>query len=136
MDKALERLVWRRARGRCEYCLIPQKLDEIPFELDHILARKHGGQTLASNMALSCFWCNSFKGSDIAGWDRKTRKLAPLFHPRRQAWRRHFRWNGPHLVGRTAVGRVTIAVLKLNDPLRVQLRQSLMDEGLLPPWKP
>jgi hypothetical protein len=30
-------------------------------------------------------------------------------------------------------GRVTVAVLDLNDPLRVELRERLIDEGLFPP---
>ena len=130
MDKALERRVWLRAEDCCEYCKMPQAYDDTPFEIDHVIARKHDGSTASSNLSLSCFWCNSFKGSNIAGRDRKTRKLTPLFNPRRDSWSRHFRWEGAHLVGRSAIGRVTIAVLKINDPLRVELRQNLMDEGV------
>jgi hypothetical protein len=37
------------------------------------------------------------------------------------------------LVGRTAVGRVTVAVLAVNDPFRVELRGRLIDEGLFTP---
>jgi hypothetical protein len=32
-------------------------------------------------------------------------------------------------VGRTHIGRATIAVLNINDPQRVQLRQILRNEG-------
>lgn len=46
-------------------------------------------------------------------------------------WSKHFRWNGPVLVGRTAVGRTTIGVLQINHEDRVDLRQSLLDEGVL-----
>jgi hypothetical protein len=35
--------------------------------------------------------------------------------------------------GRTAIGRVTVHVLALNDPVRVTLRQTPRDEGL---WQP
>lgn len=133
MDKALERRVRRRARGYCEYCLMPQKYDATPFEIDHIISKKHDGPTSSGNLSLSCFWCNAFKGSNIAGRDRVSRKLAPLFHPRRHTWRRHFRWQGAYLIGRTPIGRVTIAILKINDPLRVALRQKLIEEGLFPP---
>ena len=133
MDKALQRRVWRRAHGCCEYCRIPQELDDTPFEFDHVVARKHDGLTVGRNLALSCFWCNSFKGPNIAGRDRKTRRLTPLFNPRRQSWPRHFRWQGAYLLGRTSVGRVTIAVLKINDPIRVEFRQNLIDEGVFPP---
>jgi acyl dehydratase len=49
-----------------------------------------------------------------------------LFDPRTQAWKRHFEWIGPVVVGRTQTGRATVAVLDMNDPGRVELRQVLM----------
>ena len=88
---------------------------------------------MASNLALSCFHCNSLKGSDIGGRDSLTRKFTPLFNPRRHKWNRHFHWEGPYLIGRTAVGRVSIDVLNINHPLRVELRHELMEEGIFPP---
>ena len=62
---------------------MPQAGDDAPYEIDHIIARKHCGPTIASNLALSCFYCNSFKGSDLSSLDPQTRKLTPLFHLRR-----------------------------------------------------
>ncbi len=132
MDAALARFVWQRARSCCEYCRMPQAADDAPFEIDHIIARKHRGSTVASNLCLSCFYCNSFKGSDLASLDPKTGKLTRLFNPRRHAWGRHFRWQGAMLIGRTPVGRVTIALLHINDEYRVALRQALIAEGLPP----
>jgi hypothetical protein len=111
---------------------MPQDFDDITFEIDHIIPRKHGGLTVAGNLALSCFWCNSFKGSDLGGLDPRTRKLSPLFNPRRHRWSRHFHWDGPFLRGRTPIGRVTVAVLHVNDPFRVELREGLMKEGVFP----
>jgi hypothetical protein len=55
MDAALTRQIWRRAHGRCEYCRFSQEFDDRPFEIDHIRSQKHGGRTVASNLALSCF---------------------------------------------------------------------------------
>jgi hypothetical protein len=107
-----------------------KEFDDAPFEVDHVIARKHGGPTASGNLALSCFPCNAFKGSNIAGRDARTRKLAPLFNPRRHKWERHFRWRGATLIGRTAIGRVTVAVLNINDPLRVEHREWLIGEGL------
>jgi 5-methylcytosine-specific restriction endonuclease McrA len=133
MDAALVQRVWLRAGHRCEYCQIPQDCDEIPFEIDHIIAIKHRGLTIAGNLALACFHDNSHKGSNIAGLDPKTRKLTPLFNPRRHEWARHFRWRGACQIGRTAVGRVTVAILNINDPLRIELRETLIQEGLFPP---
>ena len=80
-----------------------------------------------------CVFCNSFKGSDISGIDKNTRKLTPLFNPRRHRWATHFRWEGPHLAGRTAIGRVTVALLHINDEYRVELREILTEQGEFPP---
>jgi 5-methylcytosine-specific restriction endonuclease McrA len=130
MQAALIRQVWQRAGRRCEYCLMPQDHDRTPFEIDHIISGKHQGPTVAANLALSCFYCNSFKGSDISSLDGVTRKLTPLFNPRRQQWSRHFRWEAAVLIGRTPTGRVTVELLRINDPFRVELREELMNEGL------
>jgi hypothetical protein len=133
MEAVLVRLIWQRARGRCEYCHLPQECDDRPFEIDHIISEKHQGRTIAGNLALSCFRCNSFKGSDISGRDVATRKLTPLFNPRRHKWAKHFRWQGAYLIGLTPVGRVTLAVLRINDSLRVELREELIAEGVFIP---
>src|SRR5882757_1422949 len=103
MEAALIRQILQRAAQHCEYCQMPQEYDDPTFEIDHIIARKHGGTTLPNNLALSCFFCNSFKGSDIAGLDPRTRKLTPLFNPRRRKWDRHFRWQEAYLIGRSPV---------------------------------
>ena len=57
MNRVLVRQVWQRAFHCCEYCQVPQEYDDAPFEIDHIIARKHGGAAVARNLALSCFWC-------------------------------------------------------------------------------
>ena len=133
MDAALFRQVWQRAGSRCEYCQLSQEFDNRAFEIDHIRSRKHHGLTIASNLALSCFRCNSFKGSDISGFDPKTGKLTGLFNPRRQKWPQHFHWRDAYLIGHTAVGRVTVAVLRINDAFRVGFREILIEEGIFPP---
>jgi hypothetical protein len=46
---------------------------------------------------------------------------------------RHFRWDGSILVGRTAAGRATIAVLGINLAHRVRHRAQLIAEGVFPP---
>lgn len=133
MDAALTRLVWQRAKRRCEYCQMPQAADDATFEIDHIRSRKHHGPTAAGNLCLSCYYCNSFKGSDLTSFDKQTRKITPLFNPRRHKWATHFRWEGPYLVGRTAIGRVTVALLHINDEYRVELREILIEQGEFPP---
>ena len=127
MATALEREVWRRAKAACEYCHLSQLFDLLPFQLDHIIAQQHGGQTTEDNLALSCLFCNKHKGPNIAGIDPQSRRLVRLFHPRRDKWSRHFQWNGPMLIGRTAIGRATIIVLAINHPQNMALRQALLE---------
>jgi hypothetical protein len=133
MESTLEQRVWRRAKARCEYCQLAQALSPLPHEIDHIIARKHGGETAPDNLALACFFCNSYKGPNIAGVDPESRRIARLFHPRRDRWRAHFAWDGPRLAGRTRIGRVTIAVLEINHPKFVALRALMIQEGDFPP---
>jgi hypothetical protein len=133
MDDALIRLVRERANFCCEYCRHPERFSSIPFEIDHVVAEQHGGKTAGSNLALACFADNHHKGPNLAGIDPKTGKRAWLFNPRRQKWERHFRWSGPVLVGRTAVGRATIFALQINAPHRIAQRAALIAEGVFPP---
>ena len=134
MDESLAQEIRRRAADACEYCRMPQaRYPTVVFPIDHVIARQHGGATVLSNLANSCLHCNAHKGPNIAGIDPVTRKLTRLFHPRRHRWSRHFRWNGPYVEGRTAVGRATVVVLAMNDPEAVEVRESLIDEGLFPP---
>lgn len=133
MDEELAQRVRRRADFCCEYCRLPAAYSRLPFEIDHIIARKHRGATVAANLAFACFACNNHKGPNIAGIDPLSGAIVPLFHPRRHKWTRHFRWDGSVLVGRTASGRTTIVVLEINLIHRVALRRSLMKEGVFPP---
>jgi len=48
--------------------------------------------------------------------------MVRLFHPRRDTWEEHFAWDGSRLLGRTSVGQVTIAVLAINAPYRLEVR--------------
>jgi hypothetical protein len=133
MAESLEALVKRRAGDCCEYCQLPQAFSSTPFEIEHVIAKQHGGHDAATNRALACFACNRHKGPNLGGIDPKTRRKTWLFNPRRMKWSRHFRWNGPVLVGRTPPGRTTIAVLSINLPHRVAQRSALITEGVFPP---
>ena len=93
--------VWQRAKGRCEYCLLPQTSTMLPHEIDHIVAQKHRGQTSPENLCLACAQCNASKGPNIAGYDPVTGEMTSLFNPRTHIWTEQFRWNGPTLVGTT-----------------------------------
>ena len=87
MDDALRELVWMRAADTCEYCRVPQRFDMLPFQLDHVTAVKHHGQTTADNLALSCYADNLHKGPNLAGIDPATGQLTRMFNPRTDSWR-------------------------------------------------
>ena len=131
----LRRAVIERAGNCCEYCHISQADQFFSFEVDHIIAEKHGGQTFSENLCLSCPDCNAFKGSDIASIDWETDEaLTRLFDPRRDKWDEHFRIEPTtgRLEARTAVGRVTIFLLRLNDSDRMMDRKLLINDGRYP----
>ncbi len=130
MDATLDQMVRDRAGDRCEYCRLPQFGSRAPFEIDHVIPRKHHGPTVSGNLALSCVYCNSFKGPNLSGLDPTTGKITRLYHPRRHKWAYHFRFQGSTLIGRTAIGRTTIDVLQMNHVELVALRGILMAGGL------
>lgn len=130
VSERMTRLVRQRALSRCEYCQLPDEFSSIPFEIDHVIAEQHGGQTVLSNLAWSCFADNHHKGPNLAGVDPHTGRKSWLFNPRRHKWPRHFRWDGPILLGLTPIGRATIATLKINASHRVAQRAALIAEGV------
>jgi len=129
---ALRRAVLERAGGRCEYCSYPQALSFLAFEVEHIVAEKHGGATTADNLALACPYCNRFKGTDLGSLDPETHHLVPFYDPRRQQWTEHFRLEGARIVPLSPEGRATVAILQFNHPDRILERQRLGDAGALP----
>ena len=122
---ALRREVRERAKSRCEYCLLAEEHAFFSHEPDHIIAEKHGGKTTGQNLALACFDCNRFKGSDIASVDPASDNLVPLFNPRTQVWNEHFAIEGGRIIPLTSVGRVTARLLKFNLPERIEVRETL-----------
>jgi hypothetical protein len=122
--------IWRRAGNRCEYCRIPHPRYRLPFQIDHIIARQHGGPTSIENLALACLHCNRFKGPNIAGLDPESGELIRLFHPRSDLWVGHFRFKGARIIGATAIGRATVQVLAMNAPDLLLVRIELIREGI------
>lgn len=134
MDEELVLAVRRRSGDTCEYRRVPQSAyPTVRFPVDHIIARQHGGRTSLGNLALSCLHAKAHKGPNIAGIDPVTKRLTKLYIPRRHRWSKRFRWDGALLVGLTPIGRTTIAVLAMNHPEAVAVRQALRDEGAFPP---
>lgn len=134
MNRTIRALVRSRAERRCEYCRLHESDQPLfPFHVEHVIARKHHGDNAPDNLAWSCHECNLGKSSNLSGRDLETGRVVALFHPRRQRWKRHFTWDGAALVGLTACGRVTVDVLNVNAPHRVELRELLIDGGVFPP---
>jgi hypothetical protein len=123
--------VYERAKGCCEYCLIPEIATLVTHEIDHIIVEKHGGLTEAENLALSCVLCNKHKGSNLASIDPENKQLTPLYHPRQDVWPEHFQLNGAEFVPLTLVGRVTVKLLQINRVDRLKERELLVQAGML-----
>ena len=131
MDDQSRQFVRLRAKGRCEYCHLPQAGHDERFSVDHVRPRKHGGDDAVNNLAFSCLRCNFFKGPNLAGIDPEADQMVPLFDPRRHVWQDHFRWIGALITGLTPEGRASVSVMQMNAAERVRLRQALIVEGLL-----
>jgi glutaredoxin len=126
VSAALRQQVTERAKAICEYCLFPQDLSFLSFEMEHIIAQKHDGGTTAENLALACPYCNRAKGTDLGSLDPNTGQLTPFFNPRTQVWTEHFRLDGAMITPLTAEGRVTAIILQFNELNRVQERERLL----------
>jgi hypothetical protein len=136
ISAVLRRQVIARAHGCCEYCLMNTEDRAIDFAIDHIIAEKHGAATKSLNLCLSCYWCNSYKGSDISSVDwADDGKIVPLFNPRQERWDDHFQLDGARIVPLSATGRVTVFLLQLNAPERIQERKLLIELGAYPPQR-
>ncbi len=88
---------------------------------------------MEGNLCLSCFQDNTFKAVNVAGYDPVTGALTELFHPRHDTWATHFEVLGGQIVGKTAIGRTTVDVRRMNLPDRVEHRRLLAALGV---WGP
>jgi hypothetical protein len=119
-----------RAHGRCEYCQLQSGVQLLPFHVEHIVAKQHGGKDEFANLAWACDRCNAYKGTNLSSIDPVTGSLIELFHPRRDSWIEHFAIRDGVISGLTPVGRATARLLQMNSKRRVDLRRELQDLGL------
>jgi 5-methylcytosine-specific restriction endonuclease McrA len=130
----LERQVRSRAREICEYCLLPQDSQEATFHIDHVVPRAAGGETEIDNLALACVTCSLCKSAKQSATDPETQQTVPLFNPRADNWREHFRVTDEFLIeGITSNGRASIAALRMNRSLIVSIRKEIGFLGRFPP---
>jgi hypothetical protein len=130
MHSELREFVRSRARGQCEYCLLPDSAQLLPFHVEHIVAKQHGGDNEASNLAWACDRCNAFKGPNLASIDPITGVVVELFHPRTDIWNENFRMQHGEIHGLSPSGRATVRLLQMNSRRRVDLRRGLYDQGM------
>lgn len=127
----LRRLVCARANHLCEYCLAFEGYSAVKFQVEHIVSLKHGGLTVAQNLALACIFCNLCKGTDI-GTFLYGQHIVRLFNPRTDTWKEHFEFFGVQILPLTEIGEATVKILQLNGVDRLVERQVLSDNGLFP----
>lgn len=132
IPEQLRRLVEERAVNRCEYCRMHIEDSYPTHEVDHIYAEKHGGETSESNLCLSCYDCNRFKGSDLCSLDPLTGDIVALFHLRRDQWAAHFQLTDGEIQPISSNGRVTVKLLRLNEGHRINTRFRLTKLGRYP----
>jgi hypothetical protein len=123
----LRKLVAERANYRCEYCRISALDSFFNFHIDHIISVKHGGTTLADNLAYACQICNLNKGSDLFTYLIDPQEAVRFFHPRLDKWDEHFTVKPTgRVVFKTPIGEATLKILKLNHPDSVAERRELI----------
>jgi hypothetical protein len=120
---------------RCEYCKTSAQITGTPLVIDHVFPRSLGGRDDESNLAAACYRCNLLKSAKIQETDPETGVQVPLFNPRTQHWHEHFIWaeGGRRIVGTTAIGRVTVIALRLNNDSLVAARSAWISVGWHPP---
>jgi len=128
-------IIAERAGDRCEYCRSPADFATQSFSTEHIVPVSQDGETALDNLALACPGRNSHKYNKTEVPDPVDGTVVPLYNPRKQRWRDHFRWNEDFtcIIGLTATGRATVSALQMNRPGVVNLRRALFAIGVHPP---
>ncbi|MSR54119.1 MAG: HNH endonuclease [Gemmataceae bacterium] len=122
---SVERRVREAAQFRCGYCLSPQHLVMARLEIEHLIAVSRGGSSDESNLWPSCPLCNKAKSDRPFATAPATGQEVPIFNPRTQLWHEHFGWSsdGLRILGKSPIGRATVALLNLDsDPDAILVR--------------
>ncbi len=128
----LRRQVAERAYHVCEYCLVHEDDTFWGCQVDHIIARKHGGATESANLAWACACCNNAKGSDLGTLAGHPSKLVRLFHPRTDRWADCFQMQGVRIESENDIGAATVMLLQFNSDSRLRERSILAETGRYP----
>jgi hypothetical protein len=131
----LQRAVRKQCGNRCAYCRTAEDLTVVVFEIEHIMPRVLGGETVLDNLCLACPTCNRCKADRTAATDPATGQEVSLFQPQCDAWTDHFAWSqdGTRIVALTPTGRATIGALRMNRPQLIRMRRMWVTMGEHPP---
>ncbi|MBM4343274.1 MAG: HNH endonuclease [Deltaproteobacteria bacterium] len=130
---SLRAIVRLRSGDRCEYCRLPQRLQEATFHIDHVVPVAAAGQTSSENLALACVSCSLRKAARSLAVDPETGRAEALYSPRLHAWTESFSAQSDGTVtGLTASGRATVVALALSRPIAVLIRQAEAVAGRWP----
>jgi HNH endonuclease len=125
-------IVAKRAEFRCEYCRIHSDDLFLSFEIDHIIALKHGGGNHPDNLAYACPHCNQHKGSDFATLLNDFNDIVRLFNPRIDHWFDHFEAINGEILAQTRIGEASIKIFRFNQPDLLIIRRLLTQAGRYP----
>lgn len=132
ISESLRASVALRAQYSQEYCLLPDAYSFFAFHIDHIISRKHGGETNVDNLAYACTLCNRNKGTDLGTILIKNGPLIPFFNPRTDSWLAHFELALDGIIhAKTDIGNATIKILDMNHQDSIMERQNLIVAGKL-----
>jgi len=120
---------------RCAYCLTTQMTSGYPMVVDHVVPRSRRGEAAFGNLCYACHRCNLYKRALVELPDPLTGVITSLFHPCQHVWLDNFVWDetGLYLRGLTAIGRVTVIALKMNNDAIVDARRNWVSVGWHPP---
>jgi hypothetical protein len=135
VPEALKNRIQASDRQQCCYCLTSEANSGMPMTLDHIQPVSKDGATSFVNVCLACRSCNEYKSDLVEAQDPLTGEVVLLFNPRMQQWSEHFTWslNATRVEGQTAIGRATIAALRMNNSVIVAARSRWVISGWHPP---
>ncbi|MEM8527233.1 MAG: HNH endonuclease signature motif containing protein [Bacteroidota bacterium] len=126
-------IVAERANFQGEYCRIYEDNSFYTFQIEHIISRKHGGNSELENLAYACPSCNRLKGSDLGSILLPDEQFFRFFHPRKNEWLDHFEfYPNCSLYAKTSEAEVTIKIFQLNHPDTIIERKLLIEMGLFP----
>ena len=134
---AYRQFVTARAGGACEYCRLIESACGVTFHIEHIVPMCQEGETVMSNLALSCPGCNLAKAGRTVGQDHQG-KQTPIFNPRgfepsQLGWHLHFELDRETgvIAARSSVGEATLGILNMNASNRVFARKLQILAGLI-----